>query len=139
MDFRILGDGDLAVLDRVANEVFDEPVDPRWWAEFLADPRHYLAVAVDAGEVVGFASAVCYVHPDKPPQLFINEVGVAPSHRRRGAARRLLELLLDKGRGLGCSEAWVLTDEDNAAARAAYASAGGEETTGVVMVTFPLA
>ena len=30
MDFQILGDGDLAVLDRVADEVFDEPVDARW-------------------------------------------------------------------------------------------------------------
>ena len=37
-----------------------------------------------------------------------------------------------------CSEAWVLTDEENLAARAAYRSAGGKETSGVVMVTFPL-
>lgn len=138
MDFRILGDGDLAVLDRVADDVFDEAVDPRHWADFLADPRHHLAVALDEGVVVGFASAVCYVHPDKPPQLFINEVGVAPTHQRRGASRRLLDLLLAKGRALGCTEAWVLTEEDNTAARAAYAAAGGEETRGVVMVTFPL-
>lgn len=138
MDFRMLGDSDLAVIDHVADDVFDEPVDPRWWAEFLADDRHHLAVAIDAGVVVGFASAVCFVHPDKPPQLFINEVGVAPSHQRRGASGRLLALLLDKARALGCTEAWVLTDEDNAAARAAYASAGGEETRCVVMVTFPL-
>ena len=139
MDFQILGADDLAVLDCVAGDVFDQAVDPRWWAQFLADPRHHLAVALEEGLVVGFASAVCYVHPDKPPQLFINEVGVAPTHQRRGAARRLLELLLAKARVLGCSEAWVLTDEDNAAARAAYAAAGGEETRGVVMVTFPLA
>lgn len=138
MDFRILGDGDLAVLDNVADDVFDEAVDARWWGEFLADPRHYLAVAIDAGVVVGFVSAVRYVHPDKPPQLFINEAGVAPSHQRRGVAKQMLALLLDKARELGCSEAWVLTDEDNAAARATYASAGGEETRGVVMVTFPL-
>lgn len=41
MDFRILGDGDLAVLDRVADEVFDAPVDPRRWGEFLDDPRRH--------------------------------------------------------------------------------------------------
>lgn len=134
---RLLGSNDLAVLGQVAVDVFDQPVDSAHWTEFLADPRHHLAVAIDDGVVVGFASAVHYVHPDKPPQLWINEVSVAPTHQRRGLARALLDALLTKGRALGCSEAWVLTDEENAAARAAYRSAGGEETTGVVMVTFP--
>lgn len=135
---RLLRSGDLAVLERIAADVFDQSVDPALWSEFLADPRHHLAAAIDAGVVVGFASAVHYVHPDKPPQLWINELGVAPTHQRRGLARRLLDELLALARALGCSEAWVLTEEDNAAARAAYRSAGGEETAGVVMVTFPL-
>lgn len=138
MDVRLLGDGDLAVLDKVADGVFDERVDPALWAEFLADPRHHLVVALDAAVVVGFASGVHYVHPDKPPQLWINEVGVAPTHQRQGVARALLDVLLGVGRRLGCSEAWVATDEDNVAARATYRSAGGEETTNMVMVTFPL-
>jgi hypothetical protein len=77
---RILGPGDAAALDHVAEGLFDDALDPRWTAEFLADSRHDLAVAVDDGEVVGMASAVHYVHPDKPPELWINEVGVAPSH-----------------------------------------------------------
>ncbi|MBA4011546.1 MAG: GNAT family N-acetyltransferase [Phenylobacterium sp.] len=135
---RLLGAADLAVLGNVAAEVFDEAVDPAFWSEFLADQRHHLVVAIDDGVVVGFASAVHYVHPDKAPQLWINEVGVAPSHQRRGLARRLLDRLLALARELDCSEAWVLTDEENLAARAAYRSAGGEETSGVVMVTFPL-
>jgi hypothetical protein len=42
---RILGLEDAAVLDRVAPGVFDNAVDPRWAAEFLADSRHHLAVA----------------------------------------------------------------------------------------------
>ena len=58
-----------------------------WTAEFLADSRHHLAVAVDEGRVVGMASAVHYVHPDKPPELWINEVGVAPTHRGLGIGR----------------------------------------------------
>lgn len=79
-----------------------------------------------------------YVHPDKPAQLFINEVGVAESHRGKGVAKAVLAQLLARGKALGCSEAWVLTDEDNAAARGLYRAAGGAETQGVVMVTFPL-
>jgi hypothetical protein len=53
---RLLGPGDAAVLDRVVGGVFDNPIDPRWRAEFFADPRHHLAVAIDGDLVVGMAS-----------------------------------------------------------------------------------
>ena len=102
---RVLGPDDTAVLEQVAVDVFDNEVDPRWSAEFLADPRHHLAVALDDGQVVGMASAVHYVHPDKPPELWINEVAVAPSHHHRGIGRQLLDALFARGRTLGCQEA----------------------------------
>jgi len=70
----------------VTAEVFDNPINAEWTREFLADPRHHIAVAIDDGLVVGFASGVHYIHPDKPAELWINEVGVAPAHRRRGSA-----------------------------------------------------
>jgi ribosomal protein S18 acetylase RimI-like enzyme len=124
---RILGPDDAAVLDRVAPGVFDHDVDARWAAEFFADRRHHLAVALDGATVVGIASAVHYVHPDKPPELFVNEVGVAPTHHGRGVGRRLMRALLARGRDLGCREAWVLTAYTNAAARRLYASVGGAE------------
>jgi aminoglycoside 6'-N-acetyltransferase I len=135
---RMLGPGDAAALDHVAADVFDNDVDPAITAEFMADPRHHLAVAIDAGTVVGMASAVHYVHPDKPTELWINEVGVAPTHHRRGIGRQLVAELLKRGQELGCAQAWVLTDVENAAARGLYAAAGGAETTGVVMVEFDL-
>lgn len=141
MVIRLLGRGDAAVLHRVADGVFDSPVDSRWSAEFFADPRHHLAVAIADGVVVGMASAVHYVHPDKAPQLFINEVGVAPAHQGRGLGRRLLETLLDHARRLGCSEAWVLTDDaEHRAAHALYRSAGGSPSAEghVTMYTFQL-
>ena len=137
---RVLGSDDTAVLEQVAVDVFDNEVDPRWSAEFLADPRHHLAVALDDGQVVGMASAVHYVHPDKPPELWINEVAVAPSHHRRGIGRQLLDALFARGRTLGCQEAWVLTEQNNAAARGLYGAVGGVEAPEpVVMVTFALA
>jgi hypothetical protein len=55
--------------------------DPVLTPQFLSDPRHHLAVAIDEGWVVGMASAVHYVHPDKAPQLFINEVAVTPPYQ----------------------------------------------------------
>ena len=139
IDVRLLGPDDAAVLDRVAADVFDRAVEPRWRDEFLADPRHHLAVAIDDGLVVGFASAVHYVHPDAAPDLWINEVGVAPSHQGRGLAKRLMATLLARARRLGCREAWVLTEEANTPARRLYESAGGVDSGDrVIMYEFPL-
>ena len=137
VQIRILGARELAVLDRIADGVFDGPVQERWARAFLEDARHHLAVAIDDGMVVGMASAVDYVHPDKAPQLWINEVGVAPAYQRRGIGRLLLDALLALGRSLGCTEAWLGTEEDNLAARRLYESAGGEAEP-FVLYSFPL-
>jgi ribosomal protein S18 acetylase RimI-like enzyme len=136
IEILLLGPDDIRVLDRVADGVFDEPVDPHWSAVFLADVRHHMFVARDDGVVVGMASGVDYVHPDKPPQLWINEVGVAPSHRRRGVARRLLDALLAHGRSLGCTEAWLGTEADNLPARRLYESAGSSPEP-FILYSFP--
>jgi len=127
IETRILLSGDEPVLMNVAAEVFDNPIDPDLTKEFLADPRHHLAVAIDDGLVVAFASAVHYIHPDKPPQLWINEVAVAPTHRRRGLGKSVLQALFEVGRAHRCTEAWVLTDRLNIAAMALYSSVGGTE------------
>lgn len=138
VEIRMLTPADARLLQNAAEGVFDNAVVPGLSAEFLADPRHSLCAAIDGDAVVGFASAVRYVHPDKPSELWINEVGVSPSHQRQGLAKAILAELLAFGRREGCGQAWVLTDDDNGPARALYAAAGGEETTGVVMVTFTL-
>jgi ribosomal protein S18 acetylase RimI-like enzyme len=126
IEIRLLQPDEGPVLDHVAPDVFDNAIDPRWSAEFLADPRHHLAVALDDALVVGFASAVHYVHPDKPPELWINEVGVAPSYQSQGLGRRLLGALLHQGAMLGCVQAWVLTSPTNAAAQRLYTGLGGQ-------------
>lgn len=140
IEFKILRHGDEAVLAKVGPHVFDDPVDPDATRRFLADPGHHLAVAIDGDTVVGFASAVHYFHPDKPaPEMWINEVGVASTHRERGLGKRILRELIEEARGLGCSEAWVLTDRSNRPALRLYASMGGTETPHEqVLLTFRL-
>jgi len=139
IEIRMLGPDDAPVLERVAPEVFDNPVDARWSAEFLADSRHHLAVALDGETVVGMASAVQYLHPDKPPELWINEVSVATTHRAAGVGRRLLDAIFKRGRERGCREAWVTTEQTNLAARRLYVTAGGHQSPQtVVMYAFRL-
>jgi aminoglycoside 6'-N-acetyltransferase I len=127
IEIKVLHCGDDAILMNVAPGVFDNPVDPELTREFLEDPRHHIAVAIDNGLVVGFASGVHYVHPDKQPELWINEVAVAPTHRRRGLGKAVLQSLFEVGRAHRCAAAWVLTDRSNAAAMALYSSVGGTE------------
>ena len=140
IEIKVLGPQDAGVLADVASDVFDDPIDGGRADEFLADPRHHLAVAVEDGRVVGFVSAVHYIHPDKPrPELWINEVSVATTHRGRGLGTRLLRSLFAVARGLGCAEAWVGTDRENTAAMRLYAAAGSAGApTDHVMFTFRL-
>jgi ribosomal protein S18 acetylase RimI-like enzyme len=138
IEIKLLGGNDASALMNVAPGVFDDPIDPRMTNTFLSDPRHHLAVAVDDGLIVGFVSAIHYAHPDKPrPELWINEVGVAPTHQGCGLGSDLLQSMLEAGRKNGCSEAWVLTDRLNTPAMRLYSSRGGSQSD-QVMFTFQL-
>ena len=138
MEIRRLGPGDAAVLDRVLPDTFDHAIEPATAAAFLADPHHHLVVAIEDGVVIGFASAIDYVHPDKPrPELWIDEVGVAPERHGRGVGKAIVRGMLDVARALGCGEAWVLTDRSNAAALRLYGGTGGRDSD-CVMFSFKL-
>ena len=136
---RLLEDGDQDLLERVAPGVFDRVVDPNLADAFLRDPRHHLVGAIADDQLIGFVSALDYWHPDKPRELWINEVGVTSTWQRRGIGTELMQATLDHARALGCVEAWVGTDAKNPAALALYRKLGGkQEGTDVVMFTFKL-
>jgi aminoglycoside 6'-N-acetyltransferase I len=140
LTLKLLHPIDLPLLHNVAENVFDDPIIESSAQEFLADPRHRLIVALDDDLIVGFVSAVIYVHPDKPaPELWVNEIGVAPTHQRKGIGKALMQAILDEAKRSGCTEAWVLTERDNLPAMAMYTSVGGAESSpDPVMFTFEL-
>ena len=82
---------------------------------------------MDSDLVVGFASGVHSIHPDKAPELWIDEVVLAPRHRHCGLGKAVLQALLGVGRAHACTVGWVLTDRINPAATALCASLGGIE------------
>ena len=137
IEIKHLTSADAAIFDRVAEDVFDEPIDAKRLAAYLSDPSHHMFVAIAGGEVVGQVAGVFYGHPDKPPELFIDEVGVTPALRRQGIARRLLGDMLALGKSLGCQEAWLGTEIDNVPARGLYESFGVPPER-FVMYTFKL-
>jgi aminoglycoside 6'-N-acetyltransferase I len=142
LTIRRLGPGDLPLL-LAAEGVFDDAVCPAMAQRFLAHPDHHLLAAIIAGAIVGFVSAVTYLHPDKPVECWINEVGVADAFQRRGIGRRLVMATLAHAWSLGCEGAWVLTNSGNHAARGLYAACGGEATPaarhGDVVIMFSFA
>ena len=128
----LLESDDFDALERVADGVFDSPIRTSLAAEFLADSRHHMAVAVRDGTVIGFATAIHYVHPDKPAELWITEIAVAPPERDRGIGKKLMRVLFRLGAELGCAQAWVLAEPGNLGARQFYRSLGGREAPAIM-------
>ena len=118
---RRLGPGDEALVTQLAE------LEPR--TALLADERTIFVVALDGDEPVGFAFG--YLLPRRHGDaeiLFVYELGVNESHRRRGIATRLMRELLQAGG----APAFVLTEPDNDAANRTYASLGGERVETVM-------
>jgi ribosomal protein S18 acetylase RimI-like enzyme len=138
MEIRVLGPGDDAAVHE-AGHLFDNAVDPGATAQFLVEAGHHLLVAYDEERPVGFASGVELTHPDKGTEMFLYELDVDESFRRRGIGTALVDALVALARERGCYGVFVFTDDDNAAARATYGRAGGREVSRELMVewTFP--
>src|ERR1700761_8171796 len=115
-----LSTGDAASLRSIAPDVFDEPVDPRRLAAYLRQPGHMMVLALEGDLVVGQCAGVIHRHPDKSTELYVDEVGTASTHRRQGIAQAMLGEMFAWGRELGCEEAWLGTELDNAPANALY-------------------
>ena len=126
--------GDDSLFDRVAVDVFDKPIDRRRLADYLTAPGHYMLIALLDGEVVAQVAAVIHRHPDKPTELYVDEVGVTPALQRQGIASRMLDEMFALGEALGCEEAWVGTEPDNAPAKGLYESRGATANPFVMYV-----
>jgi aminoglycoside 6'-N-acetyltransferase I len=126
MDVRIkrIGKTDAHILGHIAEDVFDHEVTAERLAGFLDEPNHILCVAVVDSLVVGQARAVVHSHPDKSPELYIDNAGVAPAFQRKGIATRMLAEIVQCGKERGCREVWVGTEMDNEPAKALYLSLG---------------
>ncbi len=120
--------GNADLLDSVAAEVFDEPIVLERLAAYLANPANLLILAIVNDLVIGMAMGVVHKHPDKPNELYVDEVGVTPDRRRQGIARLLMDAMTKWGEELECEDAWLGTEIENVAARALYKHyAKGEE------------
>lgn len=124
IEIKHLGVGDEAVLNHVAVDVFDETIDPKRLTAYLAEANHHMIVAVKNGEVVGQIRAVIHKHPDRPDELYIDNLGITPSLQRQGIATVLFNAILELGKNAGCEDAWLATEQDNHQAKGFYETYG---------------
>ena len=117
------GDADKAI---AAGHLYDHEPKIEAVDRFLAERNHHILIAYEDGVPAGFVSGIEMTHPDKGTEMFLYELGVDDSHQRQGFGTALVKALSDVARERGCYGMWVLTEEDNVAARATYAKAGGK-------------
>jgi ribosomal protein S18 acetylase RimI-like enzyme len=134
VDVRRLGPGDEKAV-HAARSLFDHPPEGEATRRFLAEPTHHLLVAYDGADTpLGFVSGVELIHPDKGTEMFLYELGVDESARRRGVGGTLVQALAALAREQGCDDMWVLADADNEAAQATYTRAEGREASRPVLL-----
>jgi aminoglycoside 6'-N-acetyltransferase I len=125
----------LDVLADVDPDCFDEPVRLDRAAACVASPDAGLFVALVHARVVGQCLAAIHRHPDKPTELYIDDLAVSPGLQRRGIAAALVAHARAWGRARGAEQLWVATEPDNDAARGLYAALGLTERTAQVFET----
>lgn len=108
----------------VADEVFDAEPTREHLEKLALMPGHALFVGIGGEAVVGQLLAMIQFQADRPPQLYIDNLGVAPPFKRQGVARGLFDAAMAWGRDSGCESVWLATDVGNSEARGFYASLG---------------
>jgi L-amino acid N-acyltransferase YncA len=134
LDVRLATVADAGSIARIYNEGIEDRVAtfetrPRTADDIEAwfDGRHPIVVAVDDGNVLGFASTSTYRPRDAYAGVAEFGVYVARSHRGRGLGRGLMEALADEAAARGF---WKLVSRvfvENAASRALLIAAGFRE------------
>lgn len=122
----LIGPDNIELLNDIATEVFDAPPTDSWLAEHTADPSNILLIALKGDVVVGQLKAVFHRHPEKPPGLYIEELGVGDHHRRQGIATALMQAAKALAQRHRCAELWLATEPENDPANALYKAIGME-------------
>ena len=118
---RVDPDRDLENVVAIEQESFLAPWTAAMFAREVEHPEvsHLFLVRTDGGSAAGYCSV--WVILD---ELHINNVAVRAAHRRRGAARALLDHVFREACRLGARRATLEVRRSNVAARELYSTLG---------------
>ncbi len=109
-------------LDCLDEDIFDQTIAPDLLAQYFKEANHIMVVARSDERVIGQVLGVIGRHPDKPTELYIDDMAVSEPFQRKGIATKMLKKVFAVGASIGCKEIWVATEPDNEAAKACYNS-----------------
>ncbi len=116
-----------------AGEVRKGAARARQTYDFLASDCFWILLARLDGEAVGLAHACRIPKVDERAGfLYLDEVYVAPAHRRKGVGLALLRRAARLSRELGLAGVRLLVRPENHSARALYRRAGFEENPAIL-------
>ena len=135
---RLVPGDELAVLH--AGHLFEENPELAAVRTFLGDDRNTLLFAFEGSDAIGFLRGTALLQlTTRRKQMFLYEIAVDESFRRKGVGTALIKFLLQDCRENGFEEAFVLTDPANVAAVELYRSTGAlTETAADRMFVYPL-
>ncbi len=128
--------GQAALLERAVDRFTGVPGS----GSFAYAPGTIGYVALQHSEIIGWCWGYELPRPDGSSMLYLHELEVAPTHRRRGVGRELLGAFIAAGVSAGASKLFLTTETANQPARSLYESLGGQLTAGgeTVNYSFPL-
>jgi len=125
INFKRATKADKEAIQLAGSALFDNEIIGLEYDAFIESPCHLLMLAFFKQKIIGFVTGVIIIQPDKPKELFINEIGVLSDFRRQGIARHLINEINKESLFLGCNESWVLADEENLPANILYTNSKG--------------
>jgi ribosomal-protein-alanine N-acetyltransferase len=115
---------DIPPVVTLERELFSDDAwsDAMFWSELAEPDTRTYVVAEDEDALVGYAGLLAY----DDNEAYVQTIGVAASHQRRGIGRRLLTVLLDVAHDRGCRHVDLEVRADNDPAIALYREHGFE-------------
>ncbi|MCM2335935.1 MAG: AAC(3)-I family aminoglycoside N-acetyltransferase [Pseudomonas sp.] len=137
-DLRLLGAGDVATMrgllamfgrafDEVATYTHAQP-DDAYLSRLLASPTFIAIAALERDAVVGGLAAYVLPKFEQPrSEVYLYDLAVAQTHRRRGIATALIAALQRESRARGAYVVFVQADHGDDPAIALYTRLGTRE------------
>ncbi len=81
------------LLYSVAADVFDEEIDVDFLSRYVREENHIMLVALHENTIIAQVLSIIHKHPDKPTELYVDDLGVAPEFQREGIATLMMKQL----------------------------------------------
>lgn len=102
-------------------------VSPESVEAFLKNDSNFLIGTFENDKPIGILIAYLLDRPDgNRPMMYIHDIEVLESHRQKGAATSMLNMIKDIAREKNCLKTFLITNKNNQAAVNLYKKASGD-------------